>query len=119
MAGTIGGMAVTISIPRRPGEAVAIDTTPTTSAVVVNTTTAAGRAGTASVLARTLGGANVANTLYTYLMPALTVTRISSGTSLAITWTTNLTERRRRQRRGGERHDDHSDAGSIFLLRAA
>jgi hypothetical protein len=75
MAGTIGGMAVTISIPRRPGEAVAIDTTPTTSAVVVNaTTTAAGRVGTASVLARTLGGTKAANALFTYVTPALTVT---------------------------------------------
>jgi hypothetical protein len=44
--------------------------------------------------------------------PALTVTRISSGTWVAITWT-NLTERRRRQRRGGERHDDTKGHQSI------
>jgi hypothetical protein len=44
------------------------------NATTITATTPAGSAGTASVLARTLGGAKAANTLFTYVTPAPTVT---------------------------------------------
>jgi hypothetical protein len=44
------------------------------NATTITATTPAGRVGMASALARTLGGAKAANTLFTYVTPAPTVT---------------------------------------------
>ena len=64
------------------------------SATSITATTPAGSAGTASVVVTTPGGSNAANTLFTYQVPAPTVTAISpnsgttaGGTTVTITGT--------------------------------
>jgi hypothetical protein len=53
------------------------------SATSITATTPAGTAGTASVLVTTPGGTNSANTLYTYLVGAVTLWGAASGTASA------------------------------------
>ena len=97
---TGGGTSVTITGTNFTGAtAVTIGGAAATGVVVVNpttitATTPSGTAGTASVLVTTPGGTNAANTLYTYVTPAPTVTGISptsgptaGGTSVTITGT--------------------------------
>jgi hypothetical protein len=70
-ANPFGSTSVTITDINQTGaKAATVGATAATNVVVVNATTitattAAGSAGTASVLARTLGGAKAANTLFT------------------------------------------------------
>jgi len=83
---TLGGTAVTITGTNFTGAtAVTIGGTAATGITVVSATsitctTPAGASGTASVVVTTPGGSNSANTLYTYAVPAPTVTGVSSTT---------------------------------------
>ncbi len=83
----VGNLVMTSGPPAATNITVVNDTS-------ITATTPPGAAGTASVLVTTAGGTNVANTLYTYLAPAPTVTAISpssgptaGGTSVTITGT--------------------------------
>ena len=87
---TLGGTSVTITGTNFTGAtavtfggAAATGVT-VVSATSITATTPAGTAGTASVLVTTPGGTNAANSLYTYVTPAPTVTAVapSSGTTL-------------------------------------
>ncbi len=97
---TAGGTAVTLTGTNFTGAtAVTIGGAAATSVSVTNATTLtcttpAGSAGSASVLVTTPGGSNAANTLYSYVVPAPTVTAVSpasgstlGGTSVTITGT--------------------------------
>ncbi|MDB6120542.1 MAG: hypothetical protein JWO08_4323, partial [Verrucomicrobiaceae bacterium] len=78
--GFTGATSVTIGGTAATGLSVTNDTT-------LTCTTPAHAAGTASVLVTTSGGTNTANSLYTYVQPAPTVTAInpSSGSTLGST----------------------------------
>ena len=97
---TLGGTSVTITGTNLTGaSAVTFGGAAATNVSVVNATTITcttptGSVGAASVLVTTPDGTNAANTLYTYLAPAPTVTNVSpaigstaGGTSVTITGT--------------------------------
>ena len=97
---TAGGTSVTITGTNFTGAtSVTFGGNAATNVTVVNATTItattpAGTAGTASVIVTTPGGSNSANSLYTYVTPAPTVTAVSptsgstaGGTSVTLTGT--------------------------------